>query len=119
MDYANGQYDERPWNRDYQTRPWNSHGPGIYSPPSASWEEQVIRQATVVLTLPREDVQTLVRPPLPSIMAPGANPHHADALTVERVIGESTRQYADRQAFFSGGPAGYMGAPRNEWGAPY
>ena len=105
-----------PWNAsDYAT--WIQ--PSEYSAPSGTWEERALRQATVVVTLPRDAVQALVRPPLPQIGP--TRVRHMGTPTVEDVIVYSARdQYPDRRTSFSGSPAGYSGSDRNGgWGGAF
>jgi hypothetical protein len=88
--------------------------PSEYNAPSGSWEECAIRQATVTITMDRKAVQALVKPSLPSVLPPGFIPKRRPAPGIYDVIG-APRTLEDRRAFFSGGPAGYSGAP-DGWG---
>lgn len=94
--------------------PWQSLQPAEYDAPDGSWESRAIRQATVVLTMPRAQVQQLVRPNLPQIAPKNVRPTKPP--TVAEVLAESARLYPDSRTFLSGSPAGYSGTPRYQWG---
>lgn len=106
----NGQYDIMlPWDADRNAT--------IYDAPVGSWEAMAIQQATAVITMPRPQVQRLVRPPLPQIGPRGVR--HNAVPDVEEVITMSRDLYMDRRSFFSGSEGGYQGSTRNEWGSAY
>jgi hypothetical protein len=107
----NGTYDTYSTeNRDNE--------PTVYEAPTNSWEEAALRQASVVMTMPRRQVQSLVKPSLPQIGP--RPPKHKPAPTVMEVIDESGRLYTDYRGYFSGSAAGYEGSSRNMGNsAPY
>lgn len=90
-----------------------------YNAPSSGWENRAVRQATVVMTMPRDQVSALVTPPLPQIGPDPKRVQHVPALTVEQVIVDSSRVYPDQRANYSGGPAGYSGSTRNAWSSNF
>lgn len=95
-----------------------NQGQSEYNAPAGSWEQAALRQATVVITMPRAAVQALVRPPLPQI---GQGPQgRMSEITVNEVLGALGRSNADNRTSFSGTSAGYSGSERNsQFGAPY
>lgn len=92
--------------------------PSMYNAPTNSWEQAAIRQASIVMTMPRDQVQKLVRPPLPQIGP--RPPKKMPALGLMDVIQDSGRLYQDYRGYFSGSAAGYQGSTRNMGNsAPY
>jgi len=59
----NGVYSNRPWIAP----PEAAYPPQAYIGPFASTQEQNLTQAIQALTMPSEDIQQYVRPPLPQI----------------------------------------------------
>ena len=114
---------------DY-TKPWVTNRPSddtytsaeprySYLGPWASNMERLTQQALSVMTIPGEELQELVRPPLPQIRlfpdrfgwGERTQPTIDDVVSVDRV-------YTDpRISWYSGSPAGYSGSSRNDLGA--
>lgn len=93
-------------------------GSSEYRAPAGSWEEAALRQATVVMTMPRAAVQALVRPPLPQLGQPPM--YRSRDITIGDVLGAVGRVLPDNKTSFSGTSAGYSGSDRNsQWGQPY
>ena len=75
-------------------------------------------QALMIMNVPGKDIQAMVRPPLPQIrLFPDrfgygfrGQPGIDDVVTIDRVYAEP------RVSWFSGGPAGFQAASRNELG---
>lgn len=97
--------------------PWESLGPAAYEVPSNSWEDQCLKQATLVQTMTRSQIRRLVHCPLPQV-GPRV-PHPTPAPTVEEIFAESARRFPDNRTWFSGSPSSYSGAPRNQWGSSF
>jgi hypothetical protein len=81
--------------------------------------ERLTQQALMAATIPGEQIQEMVRPPLPQIrLFPNrfgwgerTQPTIEDVVSVDRV-------YTDpRISWYSGSPAGYSGSSRNDLGA--
>jgi hypothetical protein len=104
------------------TKPWRSGIPSdvvqprwSYTGPWASNEERLTQQAIAAATIPSDQIAHLVRPNLPQIrlfpdrfgFGPRTQPTIEDVVSVDRVYTEP------RVSWFSGGPAGYSGSPRN------
>lgn len=97
---------------------YDDEGSSEYNAPSGSWEEAALRQANVVITMPRAAVSALVRPPLPQIGQPPM--YRAKDITIESVVSTVGRSMPDSKTSFSGTSAGYSGSERNsQFGAPY
>lgn len=104
--------------------PWESlneynNGPAEYQVITNSWEDQCLRQATLVLTMPRNQIRRLVKPPLPQVGMVPRNIHHQEAPTVEEIFAECSRLYPDSRRFYSGSPVSLSGSPRNQWGSMF
>jgi hypothetical protein len=100
----------------YARHPWDVE-PSEYNAPSNSWEEVAIRQATVTQTMPRAQVQKLVRPPLPQIHLWGPKVRHMPAPGPVEIIGYSSHDnFEDRRTSLSGTSAGFGGSERNSQG---
>lgn len=104
------------------TKPWRSPTPAdvvqprwSYQGPFATNEQRLSQQATIAMTLPGAELQTLVRPPLPQIRlfpdrfgyGERTQPTIDDVVSVDRVYTEP------RVSWYSGGVGGYAGASRN------
>lgn len=99
--------------------PFERVTPSTYVAPAGTWEAAAIRQATITMTMPRDVVQQLVRPPLPQVSLSGPRVRHHGAPTVEEVLATGNQTAWDQSNHHSGGPAGYTGSPRNTSGAVY
>lgn len=97
--------------------PWESLGPTEYDAPDGSWESRALRQATVVVTMPRNQVQRLVQPPLPQIAPKGVR--HLNPPTVEGIFDRYARLYPDNRTSFSGSSAGWQGSSRYTYGSDF
>lgn len=95
---------------DYDKHVWNNPDVMVYQAPTGTWEQSAIRQANIVVTMPRAQLQKMVKPPLPQLSPKGVR--RRPSLSIEDVLG-ATDTYEDRRAFFSGSAAGYQGSPRN------
>lgn len=100
---------------DDLTKPWNNHGTSEYNAPAESWEARALRQASITVTMDREAVKALVRPPLPQVGAPPQR--HRPAIGIYDVC-DMTRETPDRRTSFSGTDAGYNGSTVNGWSGP-
>ena len=83
--------------------------------PWASNEERLVTEALMSNTMPSEEIQTMVRPPLPQIrMFPpifGFVSYGERQATIDDVLGEARRP-ADFRSSLSGGEGGFMAAAR-------
>ena len=105
-----------------RTAPWETLsdkalGPSEYHVPTNTWESQCLFQANAVMTMSRSSIRKLVAAPLPQIGPRGIR--HSEPLTVTDVLVDVARNYADNRTSFSGSPAGYSSAPRNQWGSTF
>jgi len=115
-----GRYDyTKPWvtaspaEEDYAQPQWTYNGPW------ASNMERLTQQALLAATMPGEQLQQLVRPPLPQIrlfpdrfgFGNRLQPDIDDVISLDRVYTEP------RVSWYSGSPAGYSGSSRNDLGA--
>lgn len=110
---------------DY-TKPWTSNRPAdsIGNPPIPKWSysgpwssnmERLTSQALMAATMPRDQLQETVRPPLPQIqLFPDrfgfgirSQPSIDDIVEVDRMYQNPRVQW------FSGSPGGYSGSSRN------
>jgi hypothetical protein len=104
------------------TKPWRGGEPSdvvqprwSYTGPWSSNEERLTQQAIAVASIPGAQLQQMVRPNLPQIrlfpdrfgFGERTQPTIEDVVSVDRVYTEP------RVSWFSGGPAGYSGSPRN------
>lgn len=114
---------------DY-TKPWVTGDPSedsyrnpqprwSYNGPFSSNMERLTTQALMAATIPANQIQQMVRPPLPQIqLFPNrfgfgvrTQPEIDDVVTLDRVYTEP------RISWYSGSPAGYSGSSRNDLGA--
>lgn len=83
--------------------------------PWASNQERLVTEALIANTAPAEEIQTMVRPPLPQIQMFPALFGYGDKVdrtpTIDSVIGTPVSSVQPR-IDWSGSPAGYMGSPR-------
>jgi len=106
MEDANGQYDmAAAWNRPT----------AVYNAPTGTWEDTLIRQADIVMTMDRAAISAVVRPSLPSILPPGYKARHR-LLSIEDVVNSPERSVDPGLGQYSGSPAGYSGSPQNGFG---
>jgi hypothetical protein len=110
---------------DY-TKPWVTNTPSddayadpmpkySYNGPWASNMERLTQQALMVMTIPGQQIQEMVRAPLPQIrlfpdrfgFGNRTQPDINDVVSLDRVYMEP------RISWYSGSPAGYSGADRN------
>lgn len=118
---VDGRYD--------RTKPWSAFRSPIvpdqvakkyqYNGPWSTNAERLVSQALMVMNIPGQDIQAMVRPPLPQIRLfpdrygfgePRLQPGIEDVVTIDRVYSEP------RVSWFSGGVAGYTAADRNALG---
>jgi len=117
---VDGRYD--------RTKPWSTFRSPVlpdqvakkysYQGPWATNMERLTQQALMIMTIPGADIQAMVRPPLPQIrLFPDrfgygfrGQPGIADVVTIDR------QYHEPRISWFSGSPAGYSGAARNDLG---
>jgi hypothetical protein len=112
-----GNYDyTKPWRAPIQpdqvAKRWQYNGP------FTSNMERLTTQALMIMNVPGKDIQAMVRPTLPQIrLFPDrfgygfrGQPGIDDVVTIDRVYSEP------RVSWFSGGPAGFQAAARNELG---
>lgn len=98
------------------TKPWRATPAWSYMRPWASNEERLTQQAINAALVPGQQLQDLVRPPLPEVQLFRPKFGYrvreigiADVANVDRVF-----QANDD---FSGTTPGATGAPRNSWGS--
>lgn len=95
---------------DYDTHAWNNRNVQNYRTPMGTWEDSAVRQANIVITMSRSQVQRMVRPPLPQLSPKRVQ--HTPAPSIYDIL-DQPATYEDRRSFYSGGPAGYTGSTRN------
>lgn len=106
MEDSNGQYDMAAlWNRPT----------AVYNAPTGSWEDTLLRQASLVVTMDRAEVSAVVRPALPQILPPDMKVRHRPTFGIQDAITGLGRNN-DNLAQYSGSPAGYSGSPQNGFG---
>lgn len=107
---VDGRYDHtKPWTDQQVVPKW------AYNGPWSSNEERLTQQALMVATIPGDQIQKMVRPPLPQIQVfpnrfgwgERTQPTIDDVVSIDRVYTEP------RVSWYSGGPAGYSGSSRN------
>ena len=90
-----------------------------YNGPWATNMERLTSQALMVMSVPGQDIQQMVRPPLPQIRlfpdrygyGDRSQPGIEDVVTIDRVYTEP------RVSWYSGSPAGFGGTSRNDLGS--
>ena len=115
-----GRYDRtKPWQvtspaeEDYAQPKWTYNGPW------ASNMERLTSQAIMVATMPAQQIQQMVRPPLPQIQLFPARVGYGPRppVGIEDVISLDRAYMEPRISWYSGSPAGYSGSSRNDLGA--
>lgn len=114
---TDGVYDHtKPWRPplipNEQTPRWT------YAGPWASNEERLTQQALLAATMPRAELQKMVRPPIPQIRVfpdrfgygDRQQPGIDDVVSVDRVYTEP------RVSWYSGGVGSYSGSSRDSLG---
>jgi hypothetical protein len=86
----NGVYDNSPWIAP----PEAAYPPQAYLGPFASNRDRVIGQALASATMPGEQLQELVRPPLPQIeLFPPRFGYEVSELSLEEILQVTSRTY--------------------------
>ena len=81
--------------------------------------ERLTSQAIMVATMPAEQIQLMVRPPLPQIQLFPARFGYGPRpqIGIDDVISLDRAYMEPRISWYSGSPAGYSGSSRNDLGA--
>lgn len=108
--------DNRSASTMYGPRPWTNLPRYTYTGPFATNEERLIQQAIAVITIPGQELQDNVRPPLPQIdLFPARYGYSQRALGISDIISVDRRSDA-RISWNSGGISSYSGTSRNSLG---
>ena len=106
MEPSDGNFDAAAaWNRPVS----------VYNAPTGSWEDTLLRQANLLVTMDRRQVARVVRPHLPCGDDSAGIKHRSSpsAREILYAVGRSVNKGNDE---FSGSPAGYSGSPANSLG---
>lgn len=105
-----GVYDRRAWNEEPER--WS------YLGPFADNQERLTQQALTSAFMTAEEIQSNVATTLPQVEVfrprygyPEVQDRQA---SVDMIIGQGRRMLHPASTWYSGGPAGYTGAPRYE-----
>ena len=103
-----GVYDRRSWNQEPDR--WS------YLGPFADNQERLTQQALNVMFMTAEEIQDSVTPPLSQVEVFRPRYGYPDVqdrqASVDMIIGQNRRLMHPAATWYSGGPAGYTGAPR-------
>lgn len=108
MSQPDGRYDH--------TKPWNELPSWSYNRPFASSEERLTTQALEVALMPGEELQAIVRPPLPQVNPfPPRFGYRTRELSISDIItGVDAVSFPSQN--YSGEAGGYSGTSRNSQG---
>lgn len=108
--------DARSADTMYGPRPWTEKPRYSYLGPFASNQERLVQQALAVMEIPADEIQEVVRPPLPQIdLFPPRFGYDRTAIGINDIINVS-RAFPTRISWFSGGVGSYSGTSRDTLG---
>lgn len=108
MPEPDGRYD--------RTKPWNNLPSWSVNRPFASNEERLTTMALQAALVPGEELQSMVRPPLPQVNPfPPRFGYRTRELSISDII-EGIDAVTFPSENYSGGPGGYSGTSRNSQG---
>lgn len=117
--FADGRYGHKPWDKQLPAAPEAAFPPQDYIGPFQSNQDRLLNQALAVYTMSGQELQELVRPPLPQInMFPERFGYTEDEITIEDII-DLPRRVATTQRVesdFSNNPATQQSTSRNTLG---
>ena len=112
-----GVYDyTKPWRAPVQpdqvAKRWQYNGPW------SSNMERLTSQALMVMNIPGNDIQQMVRPPLPQIrLFPDRYGYERSQPGIDDIVTVDRNYVEPRTSWYSGGVAGYSGTARNDLGS--
>ena len=119
-----GNYDRtKPWRDNFNYgeganspygEPLDESESWSYTGPWASNQEKLMQQALLVNTMRHDQIQKLVRPPLPQIrLFPQTTGYPTGQIGIDDVVSIDRSYTEPRVSWFSGGVGGYSGTSRN------
>lgn len=108
--------DARSADTQYGPRPWTNKPRYSYLGPHGSNEERLVQQSLASMDIPAEEIQAVVRPPLPQIDPfPPRFGYDRTVIGINDIINVD-RNFPTRVSWFSGGVSGFTGTSRDTLG---